>query len=270
MHLDVIATSSSDCAAIRGISAALALLTLSTQFCPAATGLDWRGNKHSAKKLLAQNQGSTHTNQGLPGSIPGAGHANPHASATATLRKGTQLIDAGRLPEALVIFQDYCRNRPGDASGYFWIGVCYDEMGNYPVATQAYRDGIARAEQNAMDSCEIRTNLGNVLLKQNEVDRAIEAYKRALEVNPQFGLAQLNLGRAYLAKSDFQSALTALNKCEELRFSSRQLPYYKAKALLGLGRKDEAAATVHRLLQDFPNGEAKNSMQQEFQSVLSK
>lgn len=210
--------------------------------------------------------------QGGPGPGPGPASSQqvPGMGATPAqiLRKGTQLIDAGRLQEALNVFQEYCQNRPGDGRAYFWMGVCYDEMGNLLAATQAYHDGITKAEQNGMDSTELRMNLGNVLLKQNQADLAIEAYKRALEINPAYGLAELNLGRAYIAKGDFKSALASFDKCNELRFNARQLSYYRAKALLGLGRTDEAAVIVQRLLQDFPEGSAKADIQREFQSCL--
>ncbi len=185
------------------------------------------------------------------------------------LRRGTQLIDSGRLQDALSVFQGFTRSRPSDGRGYFWMGVCYDEMGNYLAATQAYHDGLNKAEQSGMDSSEMRMNLGNVLLKQNQVDLAIEAFQRALEINPAYGLAALNLGRAYIAKGDYNSALSSFDKCKELRFYVRQLPYYKAKALLGLGKNDEAASLIKRLLQDLPEGSAKQEIVQEFQSCLN-
>lgn len=185
------------------------------------------------------------------------------------LRRGTQLIDSGRLQDALSVFQDFTRTRPTDGRGYFWMGVCFDEMGNYLAATQAYHDGLSKAEQSGMDSSEMRMNLGNVLLKQNQVDLAIDAFQRALEINPAYGLAALNLGRAYIAKGDFNAALTSFDKCKELRFYVRQLPYYKAKALLGLGKKEEAASLVKRLLQDLPDGNAKQEIEHEFQSCLN-
>ncbi|MBX9687474.1 MAG: tetratricopeptide repeat protein [Candidatus Obscuribacterales bacterium] len=185
------------------------------------------------------------------------------------LKNGTQLLDAGRLQDALNVFQHYCRSRPQDAKGYFWVGVVYDEMGNYPDAIQAYRDATARAEQNAMDSAEIRTNLGNSLMKQNELTLAIESYKRAVEINPLYGLARMNLGRAYISAAEYEKALAAFDKCEELHFSNRQLPYYRAKALLAMGRKEEAAAIISRLLLDQPEGEARKAMQEEFKSCLA-
>lgn len=202
--------------------------------------------------------------QGQPG--PSVGPSQP--AVIAQLRRGTQMIDAGKLPEALSIFQDYTRSRPEDPTGYFWIGVCFDEMSNFKNAVIAYQEAISRAEQKAMDSCEIRMNLGNALLKDNDIDQAIEAYKRALEVNPSYGLALLNLGRAYIAKANYPAALSAFDKCEELHFNPRQVPYYRAKALLALGRKDEACALVQRLLLDTPPGASRTDLEREFQSCL--
>ncbi len=202
--------------------------------------------------------------------MPAAAAGQRSISSSSLLARGTQLIDAGRLNEALDLFQGFCRSRPQDPRAYFWMGVCYDEMGKHAMAAQAFRDGIAKAEQQAMDSSEIRMNLGNALLKMNQVDEAIEAYKRAIEINPQYGLAELNLGRAFLQKGDYRSALAAFEKCDELHFNVRQLSYYKAKTLLGLGKKDEAAGLVRRLLQDFPEGSARAEIEAEFKSCLDK
>lgn len=188
----------------------------------------------------------------------------PPGSNTVLIRKGVQLIDAGRFQDALDLFQDYCHSRPLDPCGHFWKGVCFDEMGNCAGAVQSFRDAAARAEVTGMDSAEIRTNLGNMLLKQNDPDQAVESYKKALEVDPLFGLARLNLGRALLARNDFQGALSAFDRCEEIHYAPRQLFYYRACALKGAGRKDEAESVMRRLLQDLPSGDAKKAMEQEF------
>jgi len=217
--------------------------------------------------VSAQTSASLAQNRLAPAVAPSP--SQPVSANTALLRKGTQLIDAGRLNDAIALFSDYCRNRPQDASGFFWLGVCYDEMNNYQGAIQAYNDAIMRSQQSGMDSSEIRTNLANTLLKTNDIDQAIGVYKKALEINPLYALAYLNLGRAYLAKKDFDSAIKMFDKCDELHFTARQLPYYRAKALLALNRKEEAAATLQRLLLDLPEGETKKSIQTEFASCLS-
>lgn len=195
--------------------------------------------------------------------------ALPAKPAFSALREGTQLLDRGSLEEALAFFQDYCRRIPSDPSGYFWTAICYDEMGNNDFALDSYRSALSLAAKTGMDSAEIRVGMGNSFLKSKDIEKAIESYTKALEINPQYGLAQLNLGRAYLEKSDFQSALTAFSRCDELGVRYSQLPYYRARALLGLGRKDECKVVVEQLLQKLPDEESKAELTAEFASCLS-
>ena len=188
--------------------------------------------------------------------------------STDVLKEGRKLIDQRRYEDAISRFKQYCLMRPQDSAGYFWSGITYDEMGNYSASEKSYRDALERADHEGMDSAEIRTNLGNSLLKQHKTDDAISEYKRANEVDPLYGLAKLNLSRAYIEKGDGASALTALDKCGDLHLKGLHIKYYKAKALLLLGRKDEAGSIAKQLILDLPDGSFKNDVRQEFQSVI--
>ncbi|MBX9569924.1 MAG: tetratricopeptide repeat protein [Candidatus Obscuribacterales bacterium] len=184
------------------------------------------------------------------------------------LKEGRKLIDQRRYEEAVARFKQYCLMRPQESNGYFWSGITYDEMGNYSASEKSYRDALVRAENEGMDSAEIRTNLGNALLKQKKIDEAIEEYKRANEVDPLCALAKLNLGRAYIEKGDGASALSAIDKCADLHFKGLHVKYYRAKALLLLGRKDEAASLAKQLIMDLPEGSFKNDVRQEFSGII--
>ena len=190
-------------------------------------------------------------------------------TAEAVLKDGRKLIDMRRYEDAVIRFKQFSSMRPNDPIGYFWSGITLDEMGNYSGSEQAYREAASKADRQGMDSAEIRTNLGNALLKQNKVDEAIDSYKKAIEVNPLYAVAYLNMGRAQIEKGDATGALTSLNRCEELRFKGPHLAYYKAKALIAQGKKDEASVLVKRLLQDLPEGTFKNDVRQEFSAVLN-
>jgi tetratricopeptide (TPR) repeat protein len=184
------------------------------------------------------------------------------------LKEGRRLIDQRRYEDAISRFKQYCLMRPHESNGYFWSGITYDEMGNYSASEKSYRDALLRAENEGMDSAEIRTNLGNALLKQHKADEAIEEYKKANEVDPMYALAKLNLGRAYIEKGDGASALATLDKCGELHFKGLHIKYYKAKALLLLGRKEEAGSLAKQLIMDLPDGAFKNDVRQEFSSII--
>lgn len=184
------------------------------------------------------------------------------------LKEGRRLIDQRRYEDAISRFKQYCLMRPHESNGYFWSGITYDEMGNYSASEKSYRDALVRAENEGMDSAEIRTNLGNALLKQHKADEAIEEYKKANEVDPMYALAKLNLGRAYIEKGDGASALATLDKCGELHFKGLHIKYYRAKALILLGRKEEAGSLAKQLIMDLPEGAFKNDVRQEFSSII--
>lgn len=184
------------------------------------------------------------------------------------LKEGRRLIDQRRYEDAISRFKQYCLMRPQESNGYFWSGITYDEMGNYSASEKSYRDALLRAENEGMDSAEIRTNLGNALLKQHKTDEAIEEYKKANEVDPLYALAKLNMARAYIEKGDGASALATLDKCGELHFKGLHIKYYRAKALLLLGRKEEAGSLAKQLIMDLPEGAFKNDVRQEFSSII--
>lgn len=197
------------------------------------------------------------------------GAPTQQVSPEQVLKDGRKLIDQRRYEEAVVRFRQYCLMRPAEANGYFWSGVTYDEMGNYSASEKSYRDAITRAENEGMDSAEIRTNLGNALLKQRKLDDAIAEYKRATEVNPLYALSYLNLARAYIEKGDGHTALAMLDRCDELHFKGLHFKYYKAKALLLLDRKEDASALAKQLIIDLPDGSFKNEVKEEFKMLIS-
>lgn len=189
-------------------------------------------------------------------------------AATAILRRGTIMLDAKQFSEAMLVFQEYSQRYPTDPRGYFWTAVCLDEMDKLQESCHFYQQSLSKAEQMGMDSSELRTNLGNVLLKQNNVQGAIEQFQKALEVNPQLIVARLNLGRAFLESKDYNAALLCFDKCNEQHFKGQQLNYYRAKTYLGLGRNAEAASIARGLLQELPEGKSKEKMQAEFRTLL--
>ncbi len=57
-----------------------------------------------------------------------------------------------------------------------------------------------------------------------DVDGAIENWKKAVELKPDFGFALYNLGLAYLAKGDKTAALDYFTRYKDKFYSSLPLP----------------------------------------------
>lgn len=92
------------------------------------------------------------------------------------------------------------------------LGNSYSEIGNIESALTA----LERAVQINPSLAESRMNLGNVYLKKGRVEDAIYEYRTALEINPGDAKSHLNLGNAYTQQGQLTHAIYEYNLSLEL------------------------------------------------------
>ena len=86
---------------------------------------------------------------------------------------------------------------PGYAAAHLWYAVYLAAMGRFDEAEAE----INRAQELDPLSLPIMTNVGWIHHLSRRYDRAIEAYKKALEMEPNFILARRRLGQTYEQKA---------------------------------------------------------------------
>jgi tetratricopeptide (TPR) repeat protein len=153
---------------------------------------------------------------------------------------GRQLLAQRRFAEAQEQFSRYVNSYPADPRGFFWLGIAQDEAGDPAGALKMYSRSLDDAKDIGMDSAELRTNLGNTLLKLHYIKEATYDFKRALEIDPTEIRAHLGLAQTDLLSGQAQEALNQLQTCSDQGFTDPSMPFLKAKALVGLGRGGEA------------------------------
>jgi tetratricopeptide (TPR) repeat protein len=153
---------------------------------------------------------------------------------------GRQLLAQRRFAEAQVQFSRYVNSYPADPRGFFWLGIAQDEAGDPAGALKMYSRSLDDAKDIGMDSAELRTNLGNTLLKLHYIKEATYDFKRALEIDPTEIRAHLGLAQTDILSGQVQDALGQLQTCSDQGFTDPIMPFLKAKALVGLGRGGEA------------------------------
>lgn len=84
-------------------------------------------------------------------------------------------------------------------------------------------------------------------------DRAAEAYRRALELDPDHAEANVNLGRLLHEAGDTAGALELARRAEASAPDLAEASYNLGVALQDLGRLDEAAAAYRRALETDPD-----------------
>jgi predicted O-linked N-acetylglucosamine transferase (SPINDLY family) len=125
-----------------------------------------------------------------------------------------RLQQAGRLPEAEVIFRRLIELNPNDA--------------------------------------ESHNNLGNLLREQGKPREAVEAYRRALQLKPDFALAHYNLGNALTDLSRFNEAVTAYRQALTIQSGHFGTHYNLGIALRKQGKLPEAISAYRQAVQLCP------------------
>jgi len=98
------------------------------------------------------------------------------------------------------------------------------------------------------DSAALTFNLGNLYFETGEAEKAIDAYKTALEKYPSFRRAHHNLALAYVRENDLEKALTHLT--EAIRLGDSEGTTYGLLGYCRLAREEYASALqAYRLAQ---------------------
>jgi tetratricopeptide (TPR) repeat protein len=95
---------------------------------------------------------------------------------------------------------------PGYATAHQWYSIYLVAVGRNDAAITE----IERAVSLDPFSLEICTDLGVYWYYRRDYDRAIEQFRRTIEMDPNFGFPHYNLGRAYEAKGLYREAIDEL------------------------------------------------------------
>jgi tetratricopeptide (TPR) repeat protein len=105
------------------------------------------------------------------------------------LAEGTALMGAGRLPEAIAVFSEIIRRRPGFAEGWNKRATAYFLAGDYRRSLADCGEVVRRnpAHFGAL------SGYGQIFFRLEQFDKAIEYWRRALQVNPNMSGVRMNI-----------------------------------------------------------------------------
>ncbi|MDA0269366.1 MAG: tetratricopeptide repeat protein, partial [Cyanobacteria bacterium] len=88
------------------------------------------------------------------------------------------------------------------------LGAVYDDQKDYDKAIEAYQKAIALDPKFAYP----HNNLGNVYKAQGDYDKAIDAYQNAIKLDPKYASPHNGLGWLYLTQDNFAAAADHFNQ----------------------------------------------------------
>ncbi len=125
-----------------------------------------------------------------------------------------------------------------DAEDYYAFGIDAIKDGNFTMAVQAWEKAVE------IDPTMVKAYnyLGRAYYTQGMIEGAIKAYKKAVELDPANPKSYINLGIAYRYDEEYEAAINELNKAIELNPLTAVAYDEIGMALLKMEKNDDAIA----------------------------
>ncbi len=128
------------------------------------------------------------------------------------------LLYLAKTTEAIESLQTEIKLAPDNPTTYQMLGVAYFKQNQYPEAIQALRRAIELNPEVAPDyPYHPYYDLGMVYLKQGKFDDAIICFERAIELDPDQIRAYHSLGNTYIRQGSVQKGAELIRKYQRLK-----------------------------------------------------
>jgi tetratricopeptide (TPR) repeat protein len=127
---------------------------------------------------------------------------------------------------------------------YSALGTTYEQRKDYKNAIEAYKKAI----QLDRDNLDAIRGLAENLLNDGQIDAALDQYKVIVDANPEDAQTYLRIAEIYRKQEKYDLALESLKKAETMVPDSMEVPYNVALVYQAQGRSDEAAKILQDLL----------------------
>ncbi len=129
-----------------------------------------------------------------------------------TIQKGTNLIAAGKLHEALVIIEDCVERVPGDVHSLRTLGSLYLSMGKLDEAEQTLRH-VLEFEKNEPG---VYLSLARIAMRKRDRTEALELVEKAREIDPNYAGVLIVLASLAEAENQRDEAEAYLRQAIEM------------------------------------------------------
>ena len=162
---------------------------------------------------------------------------------------GNALAQAGRVPEAIVQYEQALRIKPDLAEAHNNLGNLLMRSGRMPEA----REHLEQALRIDPGLAEAHNNLGTVLVQTGEIKDAIAHYQQALRIQPRYAEAHYNLGIALERAGKSEDAIAQFEQALRIEPDFAEAHYNLGTVLGQAGRMPEAIEHLEQALRIEPD-----------------
>jgi tetratricopeptide (TPR) repeat protein len=119
-----------------------------------------------------------------------------------------QIFIRYRLNEAVKELGDRVRKKDVSAKDYFELGAVLLRMKLYSQALRNLEKSIKNWDGWEVEQAQVYNALGFTYMELNRLDKALDAYLRAVKLQPGYTTCWNNMGNIYELKNDFEKAIS--------------------------------------------------------------
>lgn len=134
-----------------------------------------------------------------------------------------------------------CKTKSETFAVNFFIALCYDDLGIYPVAIRHYESALAIRENSTALS-----NLGLCYQRVGDEANAEESYRRAIELDPSNAYVYNNLAQLLIYRAEYAESLEYAQKATSINANIAASYSAQAICLALLDESDAARKAAER------------------------
>ncbi len=245
---------------------AVLLGLLAGQLCAFAAGTrrlipDWHNDETMHRATLAEFPDSEQANRELATELLDRGRVSEalvYAQRSVEIAPrvceahvvlGLVLCQLGRFPEAIAQDKQALQIDPDSARASFGFGVALNEMGRESEAVEHF----VQALRIKPDYAEAHNDLGLALAQTGKSAEAVAQFEQALRINPDFADAHTDLGVALAQAGKIEDAIQHYRQAVRIKPNFTQAHYDLGLALAQTGKSAEAIAQYEQALRIKPD-----------------
>ncbi len=168
-------------------------------------------------------------------------------------RLGSLYVVLQRENEAIEVLEKALETVPNNPDANYWLGIAYQEIGNFEQAERYLRATIALSPERE----EAYNALGYFFAEHGiNLDEAVRLIQKALKKSPANGAYLDSLGWAYFKQGKLNDALKQLKKAVIYMPDSVEVQDHLGEVYLKKGLKKEAVAAWQKAIQLSPGNTA--------------
>lgn len=171
-----------------------------------AKKLTKKGNIREARELFSSILQSSPNNLEAQKGLAILAQAKEIRPTQSQLDEVMQFYSQGLIDEAQLLVKDLIINFPMESLLYNILGACYSEVGPIDSAIEYFKKAIALKP----DYAEAYYNLGVAYQKNNQINDALGIYEKAVEIKHAYPQAHNNIGLIKMNLGNLDSAVTSL------------------------------------------------------------